>query len=53
MERALLSLQPSDIQDLIATENGAEVFCEFCRNSFVFNRQALIDLLETMEKQEN
>lgn len=49
MEKALLSLQRDDLQDLLNKEKGAEVFCEFCRNSYVFNEQDLKELLEKAE----
>jgi molecular chaperone Hsp33 len=52
MERALLSLGPEDIRDLISQEDGAEVYCEFCRNSYVFNKSELIRIAETAQARE-
>ncbi len=50
MEKALLSLPTDDLRELLLKEKGAEVFCEFCRNSYVFNEQDLRTLLEKAEQ---
>ncbi len=50
MEKALLSLPTDDLRELLIKEKGAEVFCEFCRNSYVFNEQDLRTLLEKAEQ---
>ncbi|MGB3221408.1 MAG: Hsp33 family molecular chaperone HslO [Desulforhopalus sp.] len=45
MEGALFSLGEDDLRSLIEIENGAEVHCEFCRQSYRFAKDDLLDLL--------
>lgn len=46
MQSALFSLGERDIRDLLEKEGGAEVLCEFCRQSYLFGRSELEDLLK-------
>ncbi|MBU1565353.1 MAG: Hsp33 family molecular chaperone HslO [Proteobacteria bacterium] len=48
MQSALFSLGRQDIQELIEKEEGAEVHCEFCRQTYVFNKHELENLLQTV-----
>lgn len=50
MEGALFSLGEKDIRQLLEKEDGAEVRCEFCRQSYRFGRNELAKLLETGPK---
>jgi len=52
METALLSLQPMEIRELMEKEKGAEVVCEFCRNSYQFNVSELAQLLDANQKEQ-
>ena len=45
MEAALFSLGEDDLRDLLETENGAEVHCEFCRLTYRFGPQELEKML--------
>jgi molecular chaperone Hsp33 len=53
MEGALFSLGEDDIRYLLEKENGAEVHCEFCRQSYRFGRDELLALLKTDQKSSN
>lgn len=50
MEGALFSLGEEDIRQLLEKEDGAEVRCEFCRQSYRFDKEALLRLLKTEQK---
>lgn len=45
MERALLTLSNNDLRYLLESEGGADVQCEFCRDSYRFDRAYLEQLL--------
>ncbi|MGB3211273.1 MAG: Hsp33 family molecular chaperone HslO [Desulforhopalus sp.] len=45
MEGALFSLGEEDLRYLLEQENGAEVHCEFCRQSYRFDKNELERLL--------
>ncbi len=47
MQSAIFSLGQEDIRDLIEKKAGAEVHCEFCRQTYLFNKSELENLLET------
>ncbi len=49
MEGALLSLGKDDLQNLLETENRAEVRCEFCRKGYEFDATELTSLLKRAE----
>jgi molecular chaperone Hsp33 len=53
MEGALFSLGEDDIRSLLEKENGAEVHCEFCRQSYRFGKDELLALLKTDQKSSN
>jgi molecular chaperone Hsp33 len=53
MEGALFSLGEEDIRYLLEKENGAEVHCEFCRQSYRFGKNELLALLKTDQKSSN
>ncbi|MFV0435808.1 MAG: Hsp33 family molecular chaperone HslO [Desulfopila sp.] len=44
MERAVVSLGQAEVQNLLELEGGIEVQCEFCRDSYRFNRDELAQL---------
>lgn len=46
IERVLLSMGEKEIRDLIATQNGCEVSCHFCRSQYAFTGEELEQLLE-------
>jgi molecular chaperone Hsp33 len=50
MEGALFSLGEEDIRSLLEKENGVEVRCEFCRQSYRFGKDDLLHLLQTNQK---
>ena len=41
VERALLSLSKNELHDMIEKDGGAEVTCEFCRQTYSFDASAL------------
>jgi molecular chaperone Hsp33 len=47
MQSALFSLGRQDIRELIEKEHGAEVHCEFCRQTYLFTQPELENLLKT------
>lgn len=47
MRDALLSLGISDLRDLLDKEGEAEVRCEFCRQTYRFDRLELTELIES------
>jgi len=47
MESALFSLGYDDLSELLLKEGKAEVHCEFCRDTYTFNRQELGAMLAT------
>ncbi len=53
MEGALVSLGKEDIRQLLEKEGGADVHCEFCRQSYRFDRDDLERLLKTEENSSN
>ena len=50
MERALISLGPEELGNLIAEQGEAELCCQFCDNVQLFTRQDLEGLLADMQK---
>ncbi len=48
MESALFSLGYDELSDLLQKEGQAEVHCEFCRDTYTFNRDELEDMLATV-----
>lgn len=49
IERVLISLGKKELEELMEREGKAEVTCEFCRESYCFNRRELELLLSGME----
>ena len=47
-EQALISLGAAEIEQIIATEGEAVVDCHFCHEQYVFSREELEALLETL-----
>jgi redox-regulated HSP33 family molecular chaperone len=45
MQRAILTLAGQDQGDLLEREEGLEVRCEFCRQSYHFSHEETRDLL--------
>ena len=49
----LLSMGEKEIRDLIATQNGCEVTCHFCRKHYAFTGEELEQLIvQGKEEQE-
>lgn len=46
IERVLLSMGESEIRDMIATQNGCEVSCHFCRSHYAFTGEELEALIK-------
>jgi len=46
VERALLSFGPDELRDMAVRENGAEATCEFCRQTYSFDRAELDQLAD-------
>jgi len=51
VERALMSLDPADINEMIAEDNGAEVGCHFCEKKYVFTAEELAELRDRRANQ--
>lgn len=49
MKNALLSLGAQGIEDLMISQGGAEVHCEFCRKTYEFNKNDLQNLLQKIQ----
>jgi molecular chaperone Hsp33 len=45
VERALLSFNPDEIRDMIQKDGGADVSCEFCRQTYRFDPEELEQLV--------
>lgn len=50
MEAALFSLGEENIRSLLEKEDGADVRCEFCRQSYRFDKDELLQMLQTNRK---
>ena len=50
MERALISLGPEELGNLIAEQGEAELCCRFCDQTQHFTKEDLLKMLETMQK---
>ena len=50
IERVLLSMGEDDLSRLLAEQGGAQVTCEFCRESYEFSKEALSDLLAELSR---
>lgn len=48
MEQALLSLGFDDLKSLLEEEGGAQVNCEFCRGSYIFDAEELKKLVKML-----
>ncbi len=46
MERALISIGRSELDDIIKEQGNAELTCHFCSNKYDFSKEELINLLE-------
>lgn len=51
MQSALFSLGREEISDLLEKEGGAEVCCEFCRQTYLFDEKELENLLNIPPKE--
>lgn len=45
-ERALIALGREELQDMIDTDGGAELTCQFCNRAYAFSKEELISLLQ-------
>lgn len=52
MERALISLGPEELRNLIDEQGSAELTCRFCDSVQTFSREELEELLSDMRKKE-
>lgn len=50
MEQAVLSLGKEELQDLLKEQGGAQVNCEFCRESYSFNEKNLQNIINQLGK---
>ena len=50
MEKALIALGRSELEQMINEDGGAELTCHFCRTAHQFTRQDLTELLERASK---
>ena len=50
MERALISLGPEELQNLIDEQGEADLTCRFCDRKQHFSREELMNMLEKMRK---
>lgn len=50
MERALISLGPDELRDILEEQGEAELTCRFCDRTQTFSREDLIGLLNRMQK---
>lgn len=50
VERALLSLSKDELLDMIESEGGAKVNCEFCRQTYPFDAKELESLSKTVAR---
>ncbi len=48
VERALIALGADDLRQLIAEQGGTSATCEFCRETYLFNREDLEGILSGM-----
>lgn len=48
MERALISLGPKELQEMIEEQGEAELTCHFCANKYYFSKEELQDILRKM-----
>ncbi len=46
MEQAVFSLGTEDLKNLLKEQGGAQVNCEFCRESYTFNEKELQDIID-------
>lgn len=46
IQKIIISLGETEIQDIINTQGQAEVTCHFCNERYLFNREELYDLLK-------
>lgn len=49
MESALLTLSRDELEDLLQKEGGAQVNCEFCRDSYWFSKEEMLVFLKNKE----
>ena len=50
MERALISLGPTELENLIAEQGDAELCCRFCDQKQYFSKDDLQNMLKNMRK---
>jgi molecular chaperone Hsp33 len=50
MEGAVMSLGSQELKELLETEEGAEVQCEFCRDQYHFNKDDLVRMIAMIEQ---
>lgn len=52
LERALLSIGESELNDILAHEGEAELTCQFCLKKYHFDREQLTELLKAAKDEE-
>ena len=50
MERALISLGPDELRSLIEEQETADLSCRFCDQTQHFDKEELLEMLESMQK---
>ena len=50
MERALISLGPDELRSLIEEQGTADLSCRFCDQTQHFDKEELLEMLESMQK---
>ncbi|MCD8211967.1 MAG: Hsp33 family molecular chaperone HslO, partial [Oscillospiraceae bacterium] len=52
VKKALLSMGPSELRDMVREQNGAEVTCRFCDAVYNFSADELEDMAASLEEKE-
>ena len=52
VRRIVLGLGREEIEDMIKTQGGAEIICQFCGREYKLNKTQLQELLEKAAKSE-
>ncbi len=49
LERVLISLGEEELNDMIETDGGAEISCQFCNTKYGFDKEQLTELLKEIQ----
>ena len=50
MERALISIGEHDLKEIIETDGKAELVCHFCNKKYLFSKDELADMVDSIKK---